>query len=158
MGGGEIETALERTLGPLPAFGWNPTPVQLVHGPQPAPIKQPEDIMLGHLQAQPKSSAYAPAPPRVSPIDADPAAADMSAWEYCSHLSLQNHSGLVKGRVLYLPRTERTVVPFQQERRGWLCAVVEGDETLTEFGQVLFVADYEISTAPERSLGPVPTL
>lgn len=155
VGSGEIETARERTLGPIPAFEWNPSPVQLVHGPQPGPIEQPEDTMLGHLQ-QLEGSSHDAAPPRVSLIDADPAAATMSAWEYCAHLLLQNHAGLVKGRLLYLPRTEQTVVPFRQERHGWLCAVVEGDASLTRFGQLLFVDDYEITTAPERALGPVP--
>jgi hypothetical protein len=158
VGGGEIETARERPLQPAPAYVWDPSPVQLVHGPQPGPTQQPEDLMLGHLQQQPEDPACGdPAPPRVSPIDVDPAAAGMSAWEYCSHLPLQNHAGMVKGRLLYLPRTERTVVPFQQERRGWMCAVVEGDASLTRFGQVLFVPDYEIDTAPERRLGPIPT-
>lgn len=65
------------------------------------------------------------------------------------------HSHAAKGRLLYLPRTEMIVCPFQMTRDGdWNCVVVRGNQTYPRGGYELMIFKDEIETAviidPER--------
>lgn len=67
--------------------------------------------------------------------------------------SLWSHAA--KGRLLYLPRTEMIVVPFQMTPAGdWNCLVVRGNQTYPRGGYELLLFRDEIETAvildPER--------
>lgn len=64
-------------------------------------------------------------------------------------------SHAAKGRLLYLPRTEMVVCPFQRTQAGdWNCLVVRGNQTYPRGGYELLVFKDEIETSvvidPER--------
>lgn len=64
-------------------------------------------------------------------------------------------SHAAKGRLLYLPRTEMVVCPFQMTKDGdWNCVVVRGNQTYPRGGYEILIFKDEIETAtiidPER--------
>jgi hypothetical protein len=71
--------------------------------------------------------------------------------EYCGMLARQRHSFEAKGKLLWFPRTEMTMVPVHQHRGGWDCVVVVGDPAgvYKPGGYSLYVSDLEIETATE---------
>lgn len=64
-------------------------------------------------------------------------------------------SHAAKGRLLYLPRTEMVVCPFQMTRdQDWNCLIVRGNQTYPRGGYEVLIFRDEIETAviidPER--------
>lgn len=57
-------------------------------------------------------------------------------------------SHAAKGRLLYLPRIEMVVCPFQMTKDGdWNCVVVRGNQTYPRGGYELLIFRQEIETA-----------
>lgn len=57
-------------------------------------------------------------------------------------------SHAAKGRLLYLPRTEMVVCPFQMSKGGdWNCLVVRGNQTYPRGGYEVLIFKDEIETA-----------
>lgn len=75
--------------------------------------------------------------------------------QYCAARRRTLWTHAAKGRLLYLPRTEMIVCPFQQTPAGdWNCTVVRGNQTYPRGGYELLIFKDEIETAvilnPER--------
>lgn len=78
--------------------------------------------------------------------------------DYFAELPRTLWSHTAKGRLLYLPRIEMIICPFQMTRDGdWNCVVVRGNQTYPRGGYELLVFKDEIETAtildPERLAG-----
>lgn len=75
--------------------------------------------------------------------------------QFCSARPRTLWSHAAKGRLLYMPRTEMIVCPFQMTPAGdWNCVVVRGNKTYPRGGYELLLFKDEIETAvildPER--------
>jgi hypothetical protein len=67
---------------------------------------------------------------------------------YCARQKKTLWTHAAKGRLLYLPRTEMIVVPFQMHSDGgWNVVVVRGNQTYPRGGYELSISPAEIETA-----------
>lgn len=89
----------------------------------------------------------------------DPRAAGISTISYCRLLSPQRLSHDARGRILLMPGSGLTVVPFEMRKGGgWTVVVVDGYGSYPVGGYHLVIGDAEITTAIELAAGePVPT-
>jgi hypothetical protein len=68
--------------------------------------------------------------------------------QFCAALPRTLWSHAAKGRLLYLPRTEMVVCPFQRTAAGdWNCLIVRGNQTYPRGGYELLIFRDEIETA-----------
>lgn len=79
----------------------------------------------------------------------------VSQAEHFAGLPRTLWSHAAKGRLLFLPRTEMVVCPFQMTKAGdWNCLVVRGNQTYPRGGYEVLIFKQEIETAtildPER--------
>ena len=71
-----------------------------------------------------------------------------SQAQYFARRKRTLYSHAAKGRLLYLPRTEMIVCPFQRTRDGdWNCLIVRGNQTYPRGGYEVLIFKDEIETA-----------
>lgn len=83
----------------------------------------------------------------------------LSTLDYCARLPKRRHAHAAKGKLLFFPRTELAMVPYEERGNGWwACVVVLGNGTYTADGYSLQVGSGEIETAIEVPVDGLATL